>query len=327
MEINKNIFEEGLLMKDFRNIDDKLYYAKYCDGKVGNTEKIWRSIKNNRELLEWAIKPTKDKFGERDLVNGLAICEDILVDFNNVDNEVYQKLVDLIYSNRQIARIVLDGYSNGGYSYLLMTLWNPNLKLTEDQKAFAVDEAMNKIGTTRYENAMNEYSKELEGKGITDEQTMYTGFGGSINPVGAKTGNMYMAGLFSSLSDTQAHGSGDFDIRYWILRNPNWSFEEKQKLIMDFWADDEDYDETLEQWECGIVNYHANYKGTPIPLFERDELYECSYGALLKFYGDKETTDRIWEEIQFCKQMHQLRPQQWELEFVKPRGLEKVIQN
>ena len=186
---------------------------------------------------------------------------------------------------------------------------------------------MNKIGTTRYENAMNEYSKELEGKGITDEQTMYTGFGGSINPVGAKTGNMYMAGLFSSLSDTQAHGSGDFDIRYWILRNPNWSFEEKQKLIMDFWADDEDYDETLEQWECGIVNYHANYKGTPIPLFERDELYECSYGALLKFYGDKETTDRIWEEIQFCKQMHQLRPQQWELEFVKPRVLEKVIQN
>ena len=48
---------------------------------------------------------------------------------------------------------------------------------------------------------------------------------------------------------------------------------------------------------------------------------------LLKFYGDKETTDRIWEEIQFCKQMHQLRPQQWELEFVKPRVLEKVIQN
>ena len=314
-------------MEDFRNIDDKLYYAKYCDGKVGNTEKIWRSIKNNRELLEWAIKPTKDKFGERDLVNGLAICEDILVDFNNVDNEVYQKLVDLIYFNKQIARIVLDGYSNGGYSYLLMTLWNPNLKLTEDQKAFAVDEAMNKIGTTRYENAMNEYSKELEGKGITDEQTMYTGFGGSINPVGAKTGNMYMAGLFSSLSDTQAHGSGDFDIRYWILRNPNWSFEEKQKLIMDFWADDEDYDETLEQWECGIVNYHANYKGTPIPLFERDELYECSYGALLKFYGDKETTDRIWEEIQFCKQMHQLRPQKWELKFVKPRVLEKVAQN
>lgn len=314
-------------MEDFRKIDDKLYYAKYCDKKVGNPEEIWSSIKNNRELLEWAIKPTKDKFGERDLVNGLAICEDMLVDFNNVDNEVYQKLVDLIYSNRQIARIVLDGYSNGGYSYLLMTLWNPSLKLTEDQKAFAADEAMNKIGTTRYKNAMNEYSKELDEKGITDGQTVYTEFGRSINPVGAKTGNMYMASLFSSLSDTQAHGSGDFDIRYRILRNPNWSLEEKQKLIMDFWTNDEVYDEALEQWEWGIVNDHANYKGNPMPLFERDELYEYSYDALLKFYGDKETTDRIWEEIQFCKQMHQLRPQQWELEFVKPRVLEKVIQN
>ena len=314
-------------MKDFRNIDDKLYYAKYCDRKVGNPKEIWNLIKNNKELLEWAIKPTKDKFGERDLVNGLAICEDILVDFNNVDNEVYQKLVDLIYSNRQIARIVLDGYSNGGYSYLLMTLWNPNLKLTDNQKVFAVDEAMNKIGTVRYENAKNDYSIKLDEKGITDEQTMYTEFGGSINPVGAKTGNMYMAGLFSSLSDTQAHGSGDFDIRYWILRNPNWSLEEKQKLIMDFWTNDEVYDETLEQWEWGIVNDHANYKGNPMPLFERDELYEYSYDALLEFYGDKETTDRIWEEIQFCKQMHQLRPQQWELEFVKPRVLEKIIQN
>ena len=279
-------------MEDFRKIDDKLYYARYCDKKVdklyyarycdkkvGNPEEIWSSIKSNRELLEWAIKPTKDKFGERDLVNGLAICEDILVDFNNVDNEVYQKLVDLIYSNRQIARIVLDGYSNGGYSYLLMTLYNPNLKLTDEQKTFAVDEAMNKIGTVRHE------------------------------------------------SDTQAHGSGDFDIRYWILRNPNWSLEEKQKLIMDFWSDDEDYDETLEQWEWGIVNDHANYKGNPMPLFERDELYEYSYDALLKFYDDKVTTDRIWEEIQFCKQMHQLRPQQWESESAKRRVLEKVIQN
>lgn len=314
-------------MEDFRKIEDKLFYAKYCDSKVGNPEEIWSSIKNNRELLEWAIKPTKDKFGERDLVNGLAICEDILLDYDNIDKEIYENLVNLIYSNRQISRIVLDGYGNGGYSYLLMTLYNPNLKLTDEQKTFAVDEAMNKIGTVRHENAMNEYSKKLDEKGITDEQTMYTEFGGSVNPVGAKTGNMYMAGLFSSLSDTQSHGSGDFDIRYWILRNPNWSLEEKQKLIMDFWTNDEVYDGILEQWEWGIVNDHANYKGNPMPLFERDELYEYSYDALLKFYGDKETTDRIWEEIQFCKQMHQLRPQQWELEFVKPRVLEKVIQN
>ena len=314
-------------MEKFRKIEDKLYYSKYCDKKNGNSNEIWNSIKNNKEILEWAIKPRKDKFGKIDLVNGLAICENMLIDYSNVDSELYQKLIKLIYSNKQIARIVLDGYGNGGYSYLLMSLWNSSLTLTDEQKAFAVDEAMNKIGTVRYEIIMDEYSKQLDEKGITDEQTIYIDFGSFINPIGAKAGNMYIANLFSSLSDSQAHGLGDFDIRYWILRNPNWSLEEKQKLIMDFWTNDEVYDETLEQWEWGIVNDHANYKGNPMPLFERDELYEYSYDALLKFYGDKETTDRIWEEIHFCKQMHQLRPQQWELEFDKPRFFEKVIQN
>ena len=28
-------------MEDFRKIDDKLYYAKYCDKKVGNPKEIW----------------------------------------------------------------------------------------------------------------------------------------------------------------------------------------------------------------------------------------------------------------------------------------------
>lgn len=77
-----------------------------------------------------------------------------------------------------------------------------------------------------------------------------------------------MSGLFSSLSDTQAHGSGDFDIRYWILRNPNWSLDEKKKLILNFWVYDEEYDETLEQLEWGIVTDHLNYKGNSSPLFE-----------------------------------------------------------
>ena len=65
-------------MEDFRKIENKLYYSKYCDKKGGNPEEIWSSIKNNKELLAWAIKPTKDKFGERDLVNGLASPEGVL---------------------------------------------------------------------------------------------------------------------------------------------------------------------------------------------------------------------------------------------------------
>jgi len=235
-------------MEDFKKIDDKLYYAKYCDKNVDNAEEIWNSIKNNRELLEWAIKPTKDKFGERELVNGLAICEDILINYACVDKEIYQKLVDLIYSNKQIARIVLNGYSNGGYSYLLMTLFNPNLKLTKEQKRFAVEEAMNKIGTTKYKKSEKKYSKELEKNGITDDITTIIDIDGSINPIGAKAKGLYINFLFSKLSDTQAHGRGEFDIRYWILKNSNWTMKEKEKLINDFWENDEAYDEILDQW-------------------------------------------------------------------------------
>ena len=90
---------------------------------------------------------------------------------------------------------------------------------------------------------------------------------------------------------------------------------------MDFWADDDMYDEVLEQWEWGIVNDGANYKEEEISQFDKSEMYEYSYESLLKFYGNKKTTDRIWNEIQFCKQMHKLRPQQWELTFSTQKTL------
>lgn len=302
-------------MESFNSLEDELYLSRYGIPKKGDYEEIWNKIKNNKEVLKEAIKLTKDKFGQRDLVKGLAICDSILVDYKNVDLEIYQELVNLIYSNEQIARIVLDGYSNGGYSFLLMTLWNHNLKLTEEQKAFAVDEAMNKIGTTRYKKQSNEYSKKLDEKGITDDITTTIDIDGCVNPIGAKSKNEYFNYMFSMMSDTQAHGTGAFDIRYHILRNPNWTLEEKQKLIRDFWYD-ETYDEYLEQWEWGVVNDNENYKGEPLPPFDRYELFnEWSYEMLLKFYGNKKTTDRIWEEMEFCRQMHELRPQQWELKW------------
>ena len=189
------------------------------------------------------------------------------------------------------------------------------MKLTDNQKAFAVNEAMNKIGTTRWQRSEEEFSKKLDDMGISDNNTTFININGCINPIGQKSGSQYMNYMFSILSTTQAHGTGEFDIRYHILRNPNWSLEEKQKLIMDFWCDDETYDEYLEQWEWGIINDSANFKDKHVFQFEKIDLYEYSYEMLLKFYGDKEAIDRIWNEIQFCKQMHQLRPQQLELEF------------
>ena len=114
-------------------IDKELYNSIYVSPRIGDYKEVWSRIKNNKEVLRGAIQITKDKFGERDTVKGLSIAEFMLLDYENVDSNIYQNLINTIYSNTDIARIVLDGASNGGNSFLLMSLFNPNLKLTEEQ--------------------------------------------------------------------------------------------------------------------------------------------------------------------------------------------------
>lgn len=265
-------------MKNVREIDNELYNSIYGLPRKGNVISIWNNIKKDDELLMDAISIEKDKFGERDIVRGITICDYMLLNYQDVKQEIYQKLIDTIYSNPDVARIVLDGPSNGGYSYLLMTLWNNDLVLTEEQKKFAVNEAMNKIVTIKYQK------EEL--------------FSNKLDEIG---------------SDTQAHGVLPFDIRYYILRNSNWTVLEKAKLVYDFFEDSKNYDEVLEQWEWDIINDPANCKDNDLPRFDKCELYYYTYDQLLEIYISKEVTDKIWAEIEFCKLMHALRPQQWEL--------------
>lgn len=299
-------------MTEFEKLDNDLYGSIYGIPRKGNCEEIWNNIKSNDEILREAIEVRKDKFGERDLVKGLTICDCMLNDYKNVNQEIYQNLVRLIYSNYDIARIVLDGASNGGYSYLLMTLWNHSLKLTDEQKQFAVNEAMNKMGTVKDKKEQEQFEKELEERGYTDTLTAILDFGGNKTPVGLKTGSVFFNRLIRSTSDELAHGTLPFDIRYYILSNPNWTIEEKRKLVYDFFEDDDEYDELLEQWQWGIINSYSNSESDQLDI---SELFYYSYNELLNFYGDKEITDRVWAEIKFCRTMHVLRPQQWEKEF------------
>lgn len=154
------------LIEDVRKLNSELYAARYIKKDYAKKEEIWNSIKDNYEILKIAIQVEKDKWNEKDTFFAPAIVECMLLDYENayVENpnqlsliedhytyaNLYQLLVNRIYSNCDLARIVLDGYSNGGFSFLLYTLFNNNLELTEEQKAFATEEAMNKIGTVLY---------------------------------------------------------------------------------------------------------------------------------------------------------------------------------
>ena len=301
-------------MKDIEKIDDELYKSKYCFQKFRNYREIWSNIKNNKEILQEAIKIKKDKFNERDILNGITIAEMILIDYESIDENIYKELINNIYNNQNIARLVINGASNGGYSFLLMSLWNDNFKLTESQKTFAVDEAMNKIGTTRWFYQKIQFNKKLTNIGITDEITTYIEHDGIVSPIGKRTKMDYLNYMYTMTSEKQAHGSGIFDIRYCILQNPNWTKEEKQKLIMDFWYEQEEYDEYLDQWEWAIINDIANHECDV--LLDKSELYNYTYKDLLEFYNHKNTADRIWKEIEFCKLAHELRPHSWELDSI-----------
>ena len=100
-------------------IDKELYNSIYVSPRIGDYKEVWSRIKNNKEVLRGAIQITKDKFGERDTVKGLSIAEFMLLDYENVDSNIYQNLINTIYSNTDIARIVLDGASNGGEFFFI----------------------------------------------------------------------------------------------------------------------------------------------------------------------------------------------------------------
>ena len=251
--------------KKYEELNNKLYASSYGLTKKYNPNEIWNEIKNNQNALKWAIKPKKDRFDGKELVNGLSIAENILIDYKNVNKDIYNELIDKIYSNKDLARVYTEGSYYGAFTFLIMTLWNPNLELTEEQKEFVVSEAIDKT----------------------------------------KSNNLLMVGGYNVRSDSQCHGFGEFDIRYWILRNHNWSIEEKKDLINKFYEDDEIFEETLNKWEWDIVNNSAN-KDLPFN-FDIAQIYEDPYDMLYESYTDKEKAKRIIDAIEFCKQMREIR--------------------
>ncbi len=233
-------------MKNYELIEDKLYKSIYNVPKIGNAIDIWNEIKDNKDILYWAISCNDNS------VNGLTICQCILLDYKNVCKNVYYQLINLIYSNKDVARSVV-GQQDNNYSCLMMSLWNPKLRLNEDQKEFAVEEAIN-----------------------GDDEFSYNAY----------------------------------DIKYWILRNPNWSLTEKQKLINDFWYDEKEYSEMLEEWEWNIINENSKY------FLNKDRFIVTNhinaYDELSKIFGMTKTSNDVLDEIDFCKKMHELRPPEYE---------------
>ena len=162
-------------MTDSKKIEGELYIATYGSSEERDFSKrnqIWKEIRDNKELLLDAIQVIRNKWNDGDTLKSLAISEAILtsaVTEDKAPDEIYKKLAEEVFSNKDIARIALTapGFGDQGNSFLLICLWKEDFHLTEAQKQFVVSEAKEKVNNN-----------------IT-------------------------------------HGYGEYDIRYYILKNEN----------------------------------------------------------------------------------------------------------
>ena len=298
-------------MVDIEKIDDELYKVRH--GSYNDTEfkKLWKKIRNNKEIQRAAVKIKRNKWDSGDITEGLTICECMLRDYENVDPEAYNELIENIYNNPDIARLVVGGAINRDFSFLLLSLANPNLKLSEEQKAFAVEEAMNRAGTLKYKTEEQEYIKKAS-KCIKIDESML---------------NMVLGKFYSAKN--HYHGMGSFDIRYYILSNPNWTVDEKEKLVNNFWVDNDDYEEALNDWEWDVINENSICTQDSFVALDISEFYYYTYDDILYYYEDKEKADKLWQEIEFCRLMKNLRfkeENELQLEYSKTEELNNMIE-
>ena len=247
-------------MTEYKEIDKELCRKKYSALEKNIHANIkdvgWNLIKDNEEILREAINFHRE--GNRYVVNGISICESILLNYGEVNEEIYQHLVDFMFTNSNIFRIreyiVPEGYE--APSFLMLVLMNPRLRLTEEQKDIIVGE-----GNNCYDAINNRYR-------------------------------------------CIAHGMGPYDIRYWILRNPNWSLEEKENLVSYFWPSLEDFKKVCERWESDFINNPANKdKNGNIPNLTRisEKLID-----LRELYDDEDTINRISFESDFLSMVYDI---------------------
>ena len=244
-------------------IDSVIYKTEYIDKDYKKLKNIWNKVKKDEQLLLLASDVVKDKFNERDMFASNCIVELMLRFPNQVNRGIYEEVVNKIYNNEDLSRIVLDGASNGGYSLLLYTLNNSKLKLTKEQKEFAYEEAMNQPYTKR----------------TKDYNVIYF------------------------LRTKTCHGVFPYDIRYYILGNTNWSDEEKQELVKEFYSDEVQYANFVDQIENNIQNMYDEID-VYVPI---DELLYLDDNEIAKLVKDKKVRNAILSETRLVSKIKILR--------------------
>ena len=275
-------------MKDIDKINDELYDAIYVHKNQEKLNEIWDSIKNDQESLIEGIEIVSDKFQKKDKVRSKMIAQMILLNYSDVDKAAYNELIKEIYSNKFIARTLVHYHNEPKYSFLLMSLFNKNLKLNYEQKDFVVEEAMS-VQVIRRE--LDYYKTKAESGNIKGKYEF-----------------VYLHEKMKYLLDKCGlHGHNSYDLRYYIFLNQNWNYDEKRRLANLLYINDLEFKENLEAWENNIVSEVSTEPGE----YNRN----CIYGwdmDLLKLYLDEDMAIKVNDEIEFCKLMRELKGEEFD---------------
>ncbi len=257
-------------MANIKTINFELFKSIHLDGDGIKYLKLWNQIKYDRSILKEAISVEKGK-NNQDYIKYPVIAESMLINSTDVDQTSYDELIELVFSNSAVARTYIDGKKKGCFSFLLIALWNKKLELTKEQKGFAVIEAIKKI----QEDIIQEYP--------------------------------YAKELNIDLSKTAiVHGISPYDLRYYILKNDNWTYLEKVDLISKFWKTDEEFKEYIETLENEILSKIGNSGRRFSDNILQNIIYAYSYYDLLEITNNEALTKELLKEIVFCRHLHDL---------------------
>jgi len=106
----------------------------------------------------------------------------------------------------------------------------------------------------------------------------------------------------------------EFDVRFEILRNPNWSTAEKYQLLNNFYSCPENFDYFMNLWFYGLSNAY-DVTGNKIGWEPQDMLFYDFDELRCMFAGSNEEptkasdvlAERSFENIKFLKEMSILR--------------------
>ncbi len=275
-------------MTDIEKLDKKLYDLFFNSSVSEEDEEVltkvaqkyWKKIRKNNDILQEAIKSKKDASG-KDVFVAPTICDFLLSEYMITPKEIYTKIVNKIYNNPDLARFSLD-IEGERDTFLLMTLWNDNIDLTEEQKAFAVSEAMNQYGTVKYFKLKDRFMTLINESGLLGEY--------KINSMEISYNNNFK------------HGETTDDIRYYILRNHNWSIEEKRNLLLDFYMEDGLLANLLLYWNNRVLLILKNDFNLIL-----DTCYDLDPEYILNLYKDDiEDGKQIVKDIELCKLINNL---------------------